>query len=129
MWNLPDRVRKGIPAPPDLDALATKLDEIEQAADRASDRVNQLDLRLQAQAASDYRRSVVQTLIGTLIGLVGGYSASWVDQGGALFPSGALGRAGIFTAGALLLVLVAPVCIFPRVDRFLVWLNRFRLGQ
>jgi hypothetical protein len=126
VWKLPDRVRGKLPEPTDLTELNESLTQIEAAADRARYRVGRLDRRLEADAATDYRRSVVLTLIGTLVGLLGGYSASWVDQGGPLFPDGALGRLSIFTAGALLFVLIAPVCIFPSVDRALIGLSGIR---
>jgi len=99
---------------------------MERAADRAHERLEKLDSRLKADAVTDYRRSVVQTLIGTFVGLIGGYMASWVDKGGALFPDGTLSRVAIATGAGLAFVVVAPVLIFPRVDRLLGKLGDLR---
>ncbi len=68
MLKLPAKVRKGIPRPPDLTRLTVRLEEIEGAANRVHNRVEKLDRRLKADAVTDYRRSVVLTLIGTLVG-------------------------------------------------------------
>jgi hypothetical protein len=119
VWRLPGRVRAAID-------VEDNLGRIEAAAQRASRRVVELDRRLEVQARTDYRRSVIQTLFGTLIGLLGGYSAGWVDEGGVLFPDGALGRVAVVSAVGVLIVLLAPVLLFPHVDRFLIWVARLR---
>lgn len=108
-----------------LEGLTDGLGEIENAAGRVHERVEKLDRRLQAEAITDKRRSTIQALLGTLIGLVGGFFASWVEAGGALFPD-QLVRAVIVGLVGLLTLAVAVLVAPPTVDWTLGVVERVR---
>ena len=102
-----------------LDHVTGNLVQIGASAERASKRVKDLDLRLEAEAASDRRRSVVQTLTGTVVGLIGGFWAGWVNEGGAFFAEGQLGRAALVAAACIAVVLAMPPVAYRVLDRIL----------
>jgi hypothetical protein len=67
---------------PDFKRHLTRLEEIGSAADDVHKRVGVLDRWLRAQARSYNTLGTVQTFFGTLIGLLAGFSADWVAEGG-----------------------------------------------
>ncbi|MDX6602986.1 MAG: hypothetical protein QOF13_2188 [Solirubrobacterales bacterium] len=114
IWPLPKRVLEEIEGKLNLDRVTENLKSIEVSAKAASGRVKRLDLRLKALARFEDQRAVMQTLFGTLVGLLGGFSASWVKEGGT-FQDGELIRAAIVTVFGVLLVVLIPGFIFPRI--------------
>jgi hypothetical protein len=101
-------------------ALPHHVDRLEQIGRTADDVVEQLgalDRWLRAENRTGYRLSVVQTLFGTLIGLLAGFGNDWIAEGGA-------GRIGIALAVGLALVAVGP----PLTVRLFVMFEK-RLSQ
>jgi hypothetical protein len=77
------------------------LEEIGQTAQDIVEQLGKLDSALKAENRAGYRLSVVQTLFGTFIGLVGGFANDWIDKGG-------IGRILAALGIGLLLVLAGP---------------------
>ena len=103
-----------------IEKVVPNLKELGEKADELKGELEALDKRLKLERHEDGVRATVQTLLGTLIGLVGGLLANWVADGGELFAAGAAWSAAILVCIALVLVFVAPLVITARfVDRVL----------
>lgn len=124
VWNLSTLVEQKVDQGLAKLNLRENLDTIGTAAATAADNVVELDRRLRANRASDGKREVLQTLFGTFIGLLGGLFAGWVTTGGIPFPGGQLWRALVVVVLGTLIALVAPVLIFPHLDKILVRIGR-----
>jgi ABC-type transport system involved in cytochrome bd biosynthesis fused ATPase/permease subunit len=97
-------------------AFEAKLTAIGATADSANHRIGRLRRTMKALDKANYLRSVIQTLFGTFIGLVAAFSVDWVKAGGTLFPDGQRGRVVIVTGIGVVLVVLAPIAVFPFVD-------------
>jgi hypothetical protein len=67
--------------------VAKNLEDIGSASKDAATRVQALDDSLRTSEALGRWRDVLLTVLGTVIGLVGGFGAPWVAEGGG-WPSG-----------------------------------------
>jgi hypothetical protein len=89
---------------PNLTRHLARLEDMGRAADDVHKRLGGLDRWLKAESRSNYRLSVVQTLFGTLIGLIAGFAADWVKEGG-------IGRVAVAIVIGMALVGLGPPLI------------------
>lgn len=89
---------------PNLTRHLARLEDMGKAADDVHKRLGGLDRWLKAESRSNYRLSVVQTLFGTLIGLIAGFAADWVEAGG-------IGRIAVAIVIGMALVGLGPPLI------------------
>lgn len=95
--------------------VAESLRQIHKAAGQASERVQNLNDELAASEELGRWRSIMQTALGTVIGLAGGFLGPWVGSAESL-GCGLL-RAAIVIVPASAFVLVVSTVLFPYIDR------------
>ena len=93
--------------------VAKDLKEIGNSAAKASRRVQTLNNELAAGEELGRWRSIMQTALGAVIGLAGGFLGPWVSD--ADFSAGV--RRGAFVVGiGVVVVLLMSVVVFPLID-------------
>jgi predicted acyltransferase len=93
--------------------VAKDLKEIGHSAAKASRRVQALNNELAAGEELGRWRSIMQTALGAVIGLAGGFLGPWVSE--ADFTTGVL-RGVIVIGIGIVVVLLMSVVVFPLID-------------
>jgi len=127
--KLPGVVQREIAGGLNVGDLERDLEKIQRLTTDASDRVENLDLWLKAVDKTNNRRSQVQTLFGTVVGIVGGYSVGWIENGDNLFSADQLVRLALAVAVSLAVAMLMPMFVLPWVDRILAKFGRGDLSQ
>lgn len=106
---LPEKVAKRLT---DGD-VATHLGQISNSAAEASRRVQKLNNELAAGEELGRWRSIMQTALGAMIGLAGGFLGPWVSE--ANLSTGVLRAAFVVSIGVVVVLLTSTV-VFPLID-------------
>lgn len=99
--------------------VAKNLERIGVAASDASVRVQHLDDSLKTSELIGRWRDVMLTLLGTVIGLLGGFGAPWVEDGGGLPTGGQLFRAAAIAVAAAGIAYLVGKVVMPRIEEWI----------
>ena len=99
--------------------IARNLERIGIAASDASVRVQRLDDSLKTSESIGRWRDVMLTLLGTVIGLLGGFGAPWVEGGGGLPTGGQLFRAAAIVVAAVGIAFLVGKVVMPHIEEWI----------